>query len=49
MKLKSKHFEQIYEGEKVPRKVKKAILGIRISGSQLRRMLKSEKVLVIEP
>lgn len=44
MKIKSKHWQALHWGEKIPRKQKKAILGIRMSGCELRRLIKTVKV-----
>lgn len=41
MKIKSKHYWAYYHGEKLPRKIKKAILGKQMSKAKLTRLLKS--------
>lgn len=44
MKVKYKHFVALRYGDKIPRKQKKAILGIRMSCCALRRLIKSVKI-----
>lgn len=44
MKTKGKHWQALHCGEKIPRKQKKYILGIRMSGSALRRLIKTVKI-----
>lgn len=36
MSMKSKYYERIYNGEKIPRKAKKEILGLKMSKSKLK-------------
>lgn len=44
MKWNRKTSEWYWEGGKVPRKIKKRVLGYRISGCKLRRMLRETKL-----
>lgn len=44
MKLKSNHFRALRYGGKIPRKQKKAILGLRMSSCALRRLIKTVKI-----
>lgn len=41
MKLTYKHYRGALEGDKLPRKAKKVILGLKISHSKLNRLLKT--------
>lgn len=43
MKIKMKHWERTEYGEKLPRKVKKFMLGKRVNKSKLKNMIKSYK------
>jgi len=46
MKINSnKAYEAIRNGDKLPRKVKKQILGLRMSGAKLRRLLNSVEII----
>ncbi len=40
-----KAFKALAEGEKIPRKNKKAVLGLKMSQSKLRRLLKSVQII----
>lgn len=45
MKVKQSQVYRFYQGEKVPRKIKKLLLGLRQNKSKLRKRLKNVKVL----
>lgn len=44
MRIKSKHYWAVIEGDKLQRKVKKRLLGTRMPKSKLNRLLKSVKL-----
>lgn len=45
MEISYKYYKAAVEHEKLPRKIKKAILGKRMSKSKLKRLLKSVKII----
>lgn len=47
MRITNRAFYECINGYKVPRKIKKAIIGTRIPKSKLRRMLKETKIVSI--
>ena len=44
MRVKSKHYQALVDGDKLPRKIKKRLLGTMMSKSKLERLLKSVKL-----
>ena len=40
MRIKEKHYDTLYHKGKLPRKIKKNLLGLKISKSELKRLLK---------
>lgn len=47
--IKPKYFKRIYSGEKVPRKIKKAILGLRLNKKELKKMIKNTNIVEYSP
>lgn len=47
--IKPKYFERIYRGEKVPRKIKKAILGLKLSKTELKKMIENTNIIEYSP
>ena len=49
MKVKLKHWRRFYNGEKLPRKVKKAILGTKPTRKSLKERIAKVKIETIHP